>query len=481
MATRKGWFEVDRNGLAEIAKRRGMPFVVTEPIQNGWDEAGVTEVSVELTPVPNSPTVDLVVRDDAPDGFRDLADSYMMFRTSYKLANPEQRGRFNVGEKLILATAIEARITSTKGSVIFGPNGRTTGRKTTESGSVLTARLRMTRAEMDEAIRFSKLLIPPEGIRTTINGTTLPVREPVGIGERSLETELRGEEGNFRYAVRKTEVRVYRALRGEEPMLYEMGIPIDKVACPWHVDVQQKVPLSLDRSSVRYGYVKAVETAAAEIMADAMTEESTRDGWVTDAIAKTDDDVVVRTLVEKRFGKAVIYDPSSPESNKLALDNGYTVVKGGELPKGAWNAVKRAEALQPAGRLFPSGKVESSPNGVPPVPHAEWDEAMKRFARYAENFAEKVLEGAVYRVDFYDDPLLPFNAVCAPGTGVLAFNLGGEMRTWIEEPWENRYSLDAVLIHECAHHYEGDHLTHAFHRACCLIGSRLRYFSEFPW
>lgn len=105
MSARGGWFEVDRSGLAEIARRRGMAFIVTEPIQNGWDEAGVTEVEVTLEPVPGAPRVDLTVRDDAPDGFRDMADSYMMFRSSYKLANPEQRGRFNVGEKLILARA----------------------------------------------------------------------------------------------------------------------------------------------------------------------------------------------------------------------------------------------------------------------------------------------------------------------------------------------------------------------------------------
>ena len=103
------WFEVDRKGLAEVARRRGMAFIVSEPIQNAWDE-DITHVSVDMEPVPGKAQVRLIVSDDSPDGFRDLADAYVMFRQSYKLANPEQRGRFNIGEKLLLAVADEARI-----------------------------------------------------------------------------------------------------------------------------------------------------------------------------------------------------------------------------------------------------------------------------------------------------------------------------------------------------------------------------------
>ena len=50
MANTKGWFEVDRAGLAEVARRRGMAFIVTEPIQNAWDE-NVSRVDVTLKAV----------------------------------------------------------------------------------------------------------------------------------------------------------------------------------------------------------------------------------------------------------------------------------------------------------------------------------------------------------------------------------------------------------------------------------------------
>src|ERR1039458_8950790 len=42
----KNWFEVDRQGLARLLERKGKEFILFELIQNGWDEPGVTKVSV---------------------------------------------------------------------------------------------------------------------------------------------------------------------------------------------------------------------------------------------------------------------------------------------------------------------------------------------------------------------------------------------------------------------------------------------------
>lgn len=464
--SKRGWFEVDRRGLAEVAKRRGMAFIVTEPIQNAWDE-DITECAIQMTAVPGKPQVELIVTDDSPDGFRDMADSYMMFRQSYKLANPEQRGRFNIGEKLLLAVAVKARITSTTGCVIFSEKGRTTGRTRLPRGSTLQATLKMTREELDEAVKFAHTLIPPQGIKTWVNGHLLTEREPLAEGTFSLDTEIRGEEGGFKYTHRRTLVRVYEVLAGETPHMYEMGIPVDEIECPWHVEVAQKIPLSVDRSSVRYGFRTSLEQYAAEIMSDQMTKEQTTAGWVSTSLAYMEDEEAVRRIVKKRFGDAVISDPSSPESNKLALDAGFTLVHGGELSKAAWNTIKGAEALKPAGQVFDSGRVESDPDGIPQVDNSEWSPMMRRVAEYAGAFAEHVL-GHGMRVIFYDDPRLEFEAFC--GHKVIAINAA--LASFEQQ------KLDELLIHECAHDKVSDHLTHAYHRECCRIGARARTFYE---
>ena len=77
----KNWFEVDRHGLAQILERKGKEFVLFELIQNGWDEPGVTKVSVTLDYLGRN-KARLVVEDDAPDGFKELSHAFTLFATN---------------------------------------------------------------------------------------------------------------------------------------------------------------------------------------------------------------------------------------------------------------------------------------------------------------------------------------------------------------------------------------------------------------
>jgi hypothetical protein len=59
-----------------------------------------------------------VVEDDAPEGFYDLTHAYTMFARTRKRSSPDKRGRFNLGEKQVLALCREARIVTTKGTAV---------------------------------------------------------------------------------------------------------------------------------------------------------------------------------------------------------------------------------------------------------------------------------------------------------------------------------------------------------------------------
>jgi hypothetical protein len=83
-------------------------------IQNALDEVEVTKIDVTLALVPGRPLADLTVEDDSPEGFRDLAHAYTLFAESYKRSNPEQRGQFNLGEKMVLAACESASIIPAK-------------------------------------------------------------------------------------------------------------------------------------------------------------------------------------------------------------------------------------------------------------------------------------------------------------------------------------------------------------------------------
>jgi hypothetical protein len=106
MAGRRDWVDVDMDGLRKILERRGKELAVYELVQNAWDE-NVTKVEVTITR-PENGRSELVVTDDSPEGFRDLTDSYTMFAESYKKADPDKRGAFNLGEKYVLALCDEA-------------------------------------------------------------------------------------------------------------------------------------------------------------------------------------------------------------------------------------------------------------------------------------------------------------------------------------------------------------------------------------
>ncbi|MGA9900386.1 MAG: hypothetical protein ACLP0H_18730 [Terriglobales bacterium] len=59
-----------------------------------------------------------------------------MFAESTKKGKSEKRGRFNAGEKDVLALAIEAKLTTVKGQVLFNEDGtRTEGAETRNCAS----------------------------------------------------------------------------------------------------------------------------------------------------------------------------------------------------------------------------------------------------------------------------------------------------------------------------------------------------------
>ena len=96
-------FLVDKKGLAKLLERRGKAFILHELLQNAWDE-NTTRVDVTAEWLGDR-TVRVTVVDDKPEGFADLTHAYTLFAESAKKTDPTKRGRFNLGEKLVIADA----------------------------------------------------------------------------------------------------------------------------------------------------------------------------------------------------------------------------------------------------------------------------------------------------------------------------------------------------------------------------------------
>ena len=163
----RAWFDVDRKGLSQLMADRPRSFILAELIQNAWDQ-NVTTVSVEIEKLRRGLAV-VRVTDDDPDGWSDLTHAYTLYAPSSKKTDPTLRGRFNLGEKLVLSVAREARIVTVTGGVAFDAKGRRNLRSRRESGSLFEAVLPLTDVDIQEFEVFFNTLIAPPEIVTTLN------------------------------------------------------------------------------------------------------------------------------------------------------------------------------------------------------------------------------------------------------------------------------------------------------------------------
>jgi hypothetical protein len=318
----KNWFEVDRQGLAQILERKGKEFALFELVQNAFDEPGVSKVSVTLQHLGRN-KARLVVEDDAPEGFRDLSHAFTLFADSAKKTNPEQRGRFNAGEKLVLAISDEVTICTTRGSIRFDAQGRHNLRSRQPVGSRIECLLRLTPDECRDIQAQARKLICPERIATVFNGEPLTPRLPLEAFNATLPTEVASADGLLRRAQRETVIRLFTPLPGETATLYEMGIPVVETGDRGHYDIGQKVPLTLDRENVPPGFLRQVRVAVFNRMHGQLEPGDVNSGWAETAIASPDCAAeAVQSYVNQRFGKQrVSFDPSDPEANKLAVEH----------------------------------------------------------------------------------------------------------------------------------------------------------------
>jgi hypothetical protein len=468
--SRVNWLEVDLTGLRKILERRPKEFIVYELIQNAWDEQS-TLVQVSL-PRPVNGRTRLTVWDNSPQGFRKLTDAFTLFAESGKKSNPLQRGIFNAGEKFVLACCEEASIITTTGGVRFDASGRQKTRRRRQQGSEFSGLLKLSMTDWEQICAAVRRLIPP--VATTLNGEVIAEREPLHTIHATLPTLQAMNGGELRRTERKTQIRVYEPLFGETTTLYEMGIPVVETGDRWHVDVQQKVPLNIERDNVTPAYLRAVRVAVLNQLADQLTGDDAADTWVRDALGdERAKGQAVKAVINLRFGeKHVTFDPSDRDANLTATSRGYTVISPASLSWEEWSNVRRFGASLPAGRVAPSPKPfsrDGSPLTI--LDPTRITAQFRRFDRLARELAE-VLIGRYITVQFADDRGWPFHGCY--GDARLIVNVAAQGETWFEgSDGELLEKWIPFLIHEFAHDRVPGHLSEDYHRECCRLAGLL--------
>ena len=481
----KGWIEADENGLAEIAERWGKTFAIRELAQNALDEPGVKRIMVTIIWDSETRVGYIRFEDDAPEGFYKLSHAWTLFARTRKRKDPESRGRFNLGCKIVLSLCKKALITTTKGRVIFDKEGRRTTSTKTAAGSVVECWMPMAKKEAAEMIEAAEGILVPNGIEFIVNGIMVEIREPLAtIDVKSLPTEIEGENGRMAQTRRNTVIKVYEAEgNGENPYLHEMGIPIVALedGDRWHLDVAQRIPLTLDRTSVRGKFLKRVRSLVFNAMHKQLKPEDTNTTWTEEA-AK-DPDVTKDALdsyLTGKFGEdRVLTDMRDREANHRAAAEGFEVVHPRQLHGDIHKNIKKLgkdELLPDAGKKFPTPKIVLSPDAPDAsYPERKHTDAMKRVMAHANRIGEALLDCKVKTrlIMKTDTGLLAFY-----GHGDLALNVGRLGKKWFNEhDHALDFDLNELLIHEFAHHHESNHLDERYHRACCRLGAKLAHLA----
>jgi hypothetical protein len=316
-------------------------------------------------------------------------------------------------------------------------------------------------------------------VNVFFNGQKLQHRTPLSTFTATLDTTKSNEEGVVTKSPRKTEVRVYEALADESPSIYEMGIPVVETGDKWHVCVQQRVPLNMNRDNVTPAYLKEIRTLVVNHMHDKLTKEDANATFVNEALSDPDAsaEAVEKAITLKYGEKRAIFDATDPEANMNLVAQGYTLMHGSQLTRSQWDNVRKFESAKPSGQLAPTKKAVFSSDGEDRwVKPENYSKAMLAVVDYTRTICCELTDSPV-SVSVLSDITAYFSA-CYGSQGFV-FNLGKLGHKFFDEcmtmsgllnPTDR---LNQLIIHELGHHYESNHLSERYHDRLCELGAKM--------
>lgn len=337
-------FEVDVAGLAELEGGENAHRLAFEPVANVFDEfrgysgedrKKPSYCAVTVAHSLNPRGVYLTVADDGP-GFANERDIWTFFGTTGKRSETGVSGRFNAGEKQLIALAREATIKTNSTTVEFkdGKRDVTRHRSAVVEGTIIQALLPWSVEDSNTVRESLKRVIPPDYLIYSVDGDVIQRPVPNCTVAVSLPTVIL-LDGVLRDTIRKTTVNVLFVESEDTPWLYELGIPVcslEDVGFPWSLDVQQKIPVPLSRDSVTPKYlfrlIGSVVEAAAMDGKKLLSEEQQGAGFIREALEWVRNQDALKITVTSLFGENAVRQSSDGVANAQATLAGASVISG---------------------------------------------------------------------------------------------------------------------------------------------------------
>jgi len=371
-STKSPTFQVDMKGLSEVIGGAESWRHVNELIANVFDEFNgydhdtkrPTNCEVTFTKEGRKNAI-LTVTDDGA-GFAEISDTWTFFRSTAKRSSSTVSGRFNAGEKQLIALADEAEIISGSHTVKFAKGSHKHTKHKTEqiSGTRITVSLKWNAATFQKALEQLENVIAPSGLIYTVNGKEINNgSDHVQTVNVSLPTVILSDvDGVFalRSTVRKTDVEIIRSV---VPWLYELGMPVCEMPdeFPYSLNVQQKVPVPMSRDMVTPAYVARLGGTVIEACPAILSEAHADAAFVKPMFDHIKNPQAVREVSARVFPKSKRWS-SNPRSNAMATLEGNDILPRGKFGSAFTSALNDTEAIPSASAAFPV------PDAPPPKP-----------------------------------------------------------------------------------------------------------------
>jgi hypothetical protein len=301
------------------------------------------------------------------------------------------------------------------------------------------------------------LYLSPKNVITVINEQRLEYKPPFKTITATLQTELADQNGALSKTREKTEIQIHKV--SGDSYLYEMGIPVKKIDCPFSIDIQQKIPLDKDRENVSEAFLKDVYAEVLNATCDEIPAEKSSETWIRNA---TSDERIsteaIETIKRKRFGdKVLVANPFDPIANDDALSQGYRVIQGRELSGDEWTQIKEKAPIATTTAKF--GKTPVNAKELTPTPE------QAKVALYAKKLHLR-LNNKDLNVRFVRCREAGESANY--GLGTLTFNLA-----WLSKNFFEEYlKTTNLILHEIGHEF-GNHTEHSYHEALTRMAQEL--------
>lgn len=443
----RSWFEVDRRGYSDLMKGKEPWRLFLEPVSNALD-AEAKNVNVTIGRKARSPFVEFTCEDDG-EGFTDIRLAYTFYANTDRRTNPRKRGRFTVGEKSFLSICEEGMIETGDKRVTFDDKkGRHTGSlRNPRVGCLVRALVKLDSTQEKSLSDRLKDIIVPDGVHLAINAIPVAQRHSHKSFHAILHSPTELADGSLRTKARETEVRLYdpHDSAGEPQVahLYELGIPVQPLECPYHVNIMQKIPLAQERDMVSDKFLQTVYAEVLNAVIDELGADNSSDTWVRIAVSNPHcrNDTVAKVR-DKRFGEKAVLWSSDTEANEKALAEGYQIIHPrtlSEEERSRFEQIGLKHSTQLFGRTEIFG-ANALANRVEP------NEDMTRVAEYAKTLARELIAKDI-TVSFFKQFENP--AAAEYGGGTLSFNICRLGYDWFKQG--KTPQVTALIVHELAH------------------------------